>query len=297
VIGGYGWKARFMDSDGYILVTGLLGIPVQYNLPRADLGVGDEWVDYHATDTQPKPYNCGSCHTTGWQDLTQNGGVNQDGLVGIEGTWEEPGIRCEACHGPGVDHVATKDAANITIDRSAELCGSCHTRDANNRVLTSGGFIRHREQYDTWLNGGKPSSVTCGSCHEPHKLTRYGNAAAGGILATCESCHTSQAATNAHLVPVGCETCHMPRASKSARAIHTFEGDLKTHLFTLNPNPFPKDSMFAIDPTDGKEIAQGFVTLDFACYQCHTDPVTLEGGGGSQKTLTELSAKATGIHN
>ena len=38
------------------------------------------------------------------------------------------------------------------------------------------------------------------------------------------------------------------------------------------------------------------VTLDFACYQCHTDPITLEGGGFSQKSLGDLSVKATGIH-
>ena len=297
VIGGYGWKARFLDLNGYIMVTGLLGIPVQYNLPRADLGVGSEWVDYHATDTEPKPYDCGSCHTTGWQDLTQNGGVHQDGLTGIEGTWEDIGVTCEACHGPGVDHVATKDGANITIDESSELCGSCHFRDPGHRLLTSGGYIRHHEQYDEWLNGGKPASVTCGTCHEPHMLTRYGNAAAGGILTTCESCHPDQAASNAHLVPVDCETCHLARATKSARAIHTFEGDVQTHLFTINPAPFPKDSMWVIDPVDSVEIAAGFVTLDFVCYQCHDDPITQVGGGGSEQTLTELSAEATGIHN
>ncbi len=299
VIGGYGWKARFMDSDGYILVTGVTGTTVQYNLPRADLGGGllEEWVDYHPTDTEPKPYTCGACHTTGWQTFAENGGVNQDGLVGIEGTWEETGIRCEECHGPGEDHVVSQAASDITVDNSSELCGGCHFRLADHRIEASGGFIRHHEQYDELMGGGKAAAFDCADCHEPHILTRYGNADAGGILVTCESCHATQAANNAHLVPVDCVNCHMSRATKSARKVHEFEGDLRTHLFTINPAAVGKADMFFVDPTDGKTVTNDFVTLDFVCYQCHTDPITLEGGSASLKTLAELSAKATGIHN
>ena len=299
VIGGYGWKARFLNDSGYIMTDGMDGVNVQYNLPRSDLGGGlpAEWVSYHATDTERKPYDCGTCHTTGWQTFTDNGGVNQDGLPGILGTWEETGISCEQCHGAGVDHVVSKSASDITVDRSSELCGSCHFRDASNRIEAKGGFIRHHEQYDELLGGGKPASITCGSCHEPHIGTRYGNAAAGGITTSCESCHATKAANNAHLVPVDCESCHMARASKSARKVQKFEGDLHTHIFTINSNPFPMDSMWYVDPGSGTTFSNGFVTLDFVCYSCHTDPITLEGGGGSQKTLQELSAKATGIHN
>ncbi len=38
------------------------------------------------------------------------------------------------------------------------------------------------------------------------------------------------------------------------------------------------------------------MTLAFACYGCHTDPISGDGGGASEKTLEQLSAKATGIH-
>ncbi len=303
VIGGYGWKARFMDVDGYIITDGWNGVNAQYNIPRADLGGGlpAEWTSYHASDTAPKPYNCGACHTTGWQTLADNGGVNQDGLVGIVGTWEEPGVWCEQCHDPGVDHVVSKSAADITVDESAAACGTCHTRDAANRVLVSGGYVRHHEQFDELLASGGMATLDCNDCHEPHIGTRYGHAAAGGIraAASCESCHAGQ--TNSHVVVVDCETCHMPRATKSARAVNTFQGDVKTHIFKIKKDAVgkddPTDGMWVTDPSDGKLVAAGFVTLDFVCYQCHTDPITLEGGGGSQKSLAELSARATGIHN
>jgi len=293
VIGGYGWKARFIDNDGYILVTGLTGVPVQYNLPRDDLGVGSEWVNYHSNDTEPKPYTCGTCHTTGWQTLAENGGVHQDGLEGMAGTWEEPGVGCEACHGPGVNHVAGKDPSLISIDRDKELCGSCHFRDTNHEILAKGGFIRHHEQYDELISAGHIEN-SCTDCHNPHIGTRYGHAEAGGITTTCESCHENTT-TNNHLVPVDCQTCHMSRATKSARSITPYQGDLQTHIFAINSGEETKDFMWY--DIDGTTYSRGFVTLDFACYQCHEDPLTGEGGSASQKTMAELSARAMGIHN
>lgn len=300
MIGGYGWKARFMDSEGYIITDGWNGVNAQYNLPRADLGgpggLLAAWTAYEGSNPVRKPYTCGSCHTTGWLSFTDNGGVNQDGLAGIYGTWEEPGITCEACHGPGVDHVVAQTAAAITVDPTAELCGNCHFRDTNHRILAGGGFIQHHEQFDELVNGGK-RTFDCTTCHDPHIGTRYGNANAGGIVQDCESCHPNELANNQHVVAVDCENCHMGRGSKSARSVHTFEGDIRTHIFTINTNPWPKDSMFYFDPGESKTFAKDFVTLDVACYSCHTDPITLEGGGGSQQSLGALSARATGIHN
>lgn len=297
VIGGYGWKARFLNDSGFIITDGIDGVNAQYNLPRSDLGGGlpAEWTSYHATDTERKPYDCGACHTTGWQTTAENGGINQDGLPGIAGTWEETGITCEQCHGAGENHVVTQQTADITIDESSELCGSCHFRDVNHNILAKGGFIRHHEQYDELISAGH-SPRKCVDCHEPHIGTRYGNAAAGGFVTTCESCHASKT-SNSHVTSIDCVQCHMPRASKSARKVHSYEGDVRTHIFAINSSAVPKDSMFFVDQTSGNTHTRPWVTLDFVCYQCHTDPNTGEGGGGSSKTLTELSAKATGIHN
>lgn len=296
MIGGYQWKARFMDDEGYILTTGVLGIPVQYNLPRPDLGGGlaAEWVDYEGSKTDRKQYTCGTCHTTGWQTTAENGGVHQDDLPGIAGTWEETGIRCEACHGAGVEHVASMDVAEIDVNVNAELCGSCHFRDVNHEILASGGFIKHHEQYDELVNGPK-MDFGCTDCHEPHIGVRHGHAEEGGIVATCESCHTDKATNNNHATAVDCVSCHMPRASKSARPVHDFEGDVRTHIFTINTEPFPKDSMFYVNPEFGTTETHGFVTLDFACYTCHQDGAG-NGGDASVKTLEELSARAVDIH-
>lgn len=292
VVGGSGWKARFVTADsGWVMTDGMDGVNTQYNVPRSDLGGGlpAEWVSYNATDTERKPYDCGGCHTTGWQDLTENGGVHQDGLIGIEGTWEEIGVRCEACHGAGANHVASQSASDITVDGSSAACGTCHVRGDPQIIPASAGYIRHQQQYNEILASPHGGSVECGDCHEPHILTRYGNAAAGGIVQTCEDCHT---VTLNHL-PIDCESCHMARASRSAREVHSFEADLRTHIFRINPDGNLTKSDMLIN---GGTEAEDFVTLDFACYSCHTDPLTLEGGGRSQKTMAELANKAAAIH-
>lgn len=304
VIGGYGWKARFIGTEafnqGYI-ITGFGGAGPsgenQWNL------LPSTWTDYHVDEL--KPYDCGSCHTTGWQSLEDNGGVNQDGLTGFEGTYEETGIGCEACHGAGADHVSTQSAADITIDSSDELCGSCHNRGGINSDIpaSTSGYIRHHEQYNEWANSAHFGAVGCNDCHDSHLGTRYDEE---GFIASCVGCHPNEAANNSHLSIDGennttdeaCITCHLSQATKSAVADAdnpNFVGDVQTHIFTINPDPVNKDYFFSADGLSVATASEG-VTLDFVCYQCHTDPVTGTGGGASDRDLTALSGKATGIH-
>jgi hypothetical protein len=297
VIGGYGWKARFIGTEafnqGYI-ITGFGGAgPLgsnQWNL------LPETWTDYHVDEL--KPYDCGSCHTTGWQSLDENGGVHQDGLTGFEGTFEEQGVTCEQCHGVGIDHVATQSSDDITIDITPELCGSCHNRglDPIDLIPASGGFIKHHEQYNEWANSGGHfnGGADCYACHDSHLGTLYDN---GGFITTCETCHADKVDNNNHLTAIDCVTCHMPKASKSAVPAEEntiYEGDIQTHIFKINPAAVGMDEFFTADGSAVVDDPIG-VTLDFVCYQCHDDPGG-EGGGFSEKTLAELSARATGIH-
>ncbi|GAB4320390.1 MAG: hypothetical protein Kow0074_10670 [Candidatus Zixiibacteriota bacterium] len=286
VIGGYGWKARFMRSDGYIIT----GDGVQYNLGRADIGAPEaQWVGYE-TSLDKKPYTCGTCHTTGWESLDENGGVHQDGLEGIHGTWYETGITCEACHGMGSQHANRPSKTNINIDRNASACGNCHFRDTNHGILASGGFIKHHEQFDEMISAGHVA-LNCVDCHDPHKGTRY---ELGGLIADCEDCHAGEAANMKHNGAPDCKDCHMGRASKSARFVNAYRGDIQTHIMKINTDPVGKDAMFYEE--GGSTFSHGFITLDFACYGCHKDESGV-GGSYSQKTLAELSTFAKGMHD
>ena len=275
VIGGANWKARFIDQDGYIIT----GSNVQWNLQT------ETWSGYHADeDPGTKPYNCGRCHTTGWVS-TDDGGGNQDDLPGMHGSFSEPGIWCEACHGPGGTHVTTMKKSDISIRRSAAQCGECHYRNEDHTIAAKGGFIRHHEQYDEMIAAGHVE-LTCIDCHDPHTTVKHGQP--GGIIRDCIDCHARKAVTDHH--GATCVDCHMGKASKSAVAVNQYTGDIRTHIFAINTSS--TGEMFNVTGT----LANDAVTLDFACYGCHSDTNGI-GGGGSEKTLEQLSGKAEDFHS
>lgn len=272
VIGGVRKKVRYMDRQGYIITAAKDGseLKTQYNLETGT------WSFYHKGEK--KPYDCGTCHTTGYK---KNG--QQDGLPGIKGTWAEPGIQCEACHGPGGEHVRKGDKKKITVDRSSALCGGCHIRGSKDKIPAKGGFIRHHEQYNELLTGSH-KDLDCVACHNPHKRSEF------SIKSECSACHTLQASayqgSTMEQVGVRCMDCHMPRAVKSAVARGKHEGDIRTHLFAISTDA--KAAMFYVEKENGKErtYAKGFVTLDFACLSCHAN-----------KDRKWAAAKAKGIHS
>ena len=285
MIGGYGWKARFIDSEGYIITK---NADTQYNL--AD---GSQ-VTYHGDDEiGTKKYDCGKCHTTGWQSVA-DGASPKDGLPGMDGDFFAGGVHCEECHGKGGLHADSRLASDITLDNSDALCGRCHTRNADNSIAASGGFIKHHEQYDEWLTSGhNAASVGCMDCHDPHASVKYDSQAQGnGVTAGCTSCHASITIPSPHS-SISCETCHMPKASKSALKTGDYMGDISTHIFTINPSATGTLFNTAGDLANPDGLG---VSLDYVCYQCHDDEQGL-GGGGSVRTMTELSAEATNYHD
>ncbi len=283
VIGGYNWKARFIDKDGYI-ITGDENATTQYNFYNENLDMGDNWVGYHAGETE-KPYNCGTCHTTGYKSEG-----NQDGLPGMVGTWAEPGIRCEECHGPGSLHAADPYGAALKIDRDSEACGDCHIRGDVTQVDASKGFIKHHEQYEE-LFQSKHITLNCVTCHDPHGgVIQYRQAGVKTTRTSCENCHYEQAQNQAveiHSGLVDCVTCHMPRISKSALGnAEIFQGDIRTHVMAIDPyqvGQFTEDG--------SKSLSQ--ISLDFACRQCHNEV----SGPGQPKTDDVLIDAADGYHD
>jgi hypothetical protein len=251
VVGGYKWKARYLDKKGFI-ITKTNGKPGknQYNLQTGT------WSDYHPGEV--KKYNCGRCHTTGY---SKEG--SQGGLEGIVGTWKFEGIQCEACHGPGSDHIAQEgEVTLIKMDESSELCGQCHVRGSKDKIPAKGGFIRHHEQYNELLASPK-KPFNCVSCHNPHKKAEF------ALKQDCTTCHAVEKAKYAgskmEKVGVRCIDCHMPKTVKSAVKFTKYEADVRSHLFTINLDP--EAEMFT---ADGK-LAQGYLTVEYSCFGCHKD--------------------------
>ena len=277
VIGGYGWKARFVKPDGRIYT---LTDSAQYNLADGS------WVPYHKDEDKKYNYGCFQCHTTGGTPEGSWNDVAEDSL----GTFTEPGVRCEGCHGPGSDHIA--DPTNVTppiVDEELTFgrCGDCHQRGGKtNAIPASKGYVRHHEQYNEMLasrhGDGKGEDLTCIKCHDPHVALRYPEAAGDGfqgISTSCENaaCHPGQEIL-VNNVPkdISCESCHMPEATKSALGTQVgngWQGDVATHIMGINTAAVTREAMFTEDgglvALDGEGLAA--VTLDFVCLACHTD--------------------------
>ena len=249
IIGGYKWKALFLDRKGYLVTSTATGyVKNQYNLKSKN------WVDYLAG--QKVPYNCGRCHTTGY--LSEG---HQDGLEGIIGTWKFEGIQCEVCHGPGANHAASALKSDIKVD--IYICSQCHGTEPLNVIPLDGVFLAQYTEVNQLLKS-RMKSFSCVVCHNPHLSAQK------SIKRSCETCHQKIAEEykESYMFKVGvtCIDCHMPLAGMIAEGDEkTFRGDFKSHLFKVDHR-----KEFPLLIKDGQRLNAGYLSVDYACMPCHS---------------------------
>jgi hypothetical protein len=286
IIGGYNWKALFIDKDGFIITnppdtTGNATYLNQYNLENSRLDRDDDWVSYRAGEDAIQ-YDCGSCHSTGYTERSQNE------LSGVVGSWAQPGVQCEACHGPGSLHTANPQGIQMIIDQNGSQCSTCHLGNVSSSSVITDGFILHSDQYGD-LFPGKHSLLDCVLCHDPHAgVVQLRQSGIKTTRTTCQDCHWEQALNqnnNAHKAfNFSCEECHMPRPIQNAWGRSgDYTGDVRTHTVSINPAQIEQ---FNPDGT----LVSSQLGLNFVCRHCHGS------GLGSEKTDEELIQAATGYH-
>jgi len=183
--------------------------------------------------------NCFSCHGT---SATADDKLQLDHLI--------PGVTCEACHGPGVSHVALihmigpdlsgpssiLDPAKLDPDTlSQEFCGSCH-RSANTvGMMPDLGGINNVRFQPYRMSNSRGHDTTdahfaCIACHDPHVDLKHD---AAFYDSNCKACHALRGSTfisgqhqndgsgskrPAHSLARRCKvadercvTCHMPK--------------------------------------------------------------------------------------
>jgi hypothetical protein len=176
--------------------------------------------------------NCFTCHSTAATNGTQ---LQLDYLI--------PGVTCEACHGPGAEHITameTKDFKNKRIfnpgkmsadELSQEFCGSCHRSAeqvlANNNLRTGNNSVRFQpyRMFTSRSHDPFDSRLSCTVCHNPHENPKH---EAVFYDEKCLVCHRSleslkseqitkaetEEGRTAKACPVSqkdCITCHMPK--------------------------------------------------------------------------------------
>lgn len=167
--------------------------------------------------------SCFGCHTTA---ATTSGRFYPQGLM--------PGVTCEACHGPGVKHVAAMKAGEFERGKklvlnpsglrpvdSVDFCGACHrtTWDVllmgNPRIMNVRFQPYRLAKSPCWGKGD--ARLTCIACHNPHQQQSHD---AASYDPACLRCHAgtqgSQPTSERPGAPCPvakekCVECHMPK--------------------------------------------------------------------------------------
>ena len=157
---------------------------------------------YKALDPNVGIVGCFQCHSTGTVATTGNA---------IQPA--EPGVHCEACHGPGYDHSragrgSISNPRRLSPEALNRFCGTCHRTPGAPGTEIDWNFawnVRHQPVYLSQSACFRKSAgkLSCLSCHAPHQPLEHDEAAYNRV---CASCHAA-----AH--PGNCVDCHMPRVS------------------------------------------------------------------------------------
>jgi hypothetical protein len=214
------------------------------------------WVDYNEAKQGPitpaHPHfwtnfrrmaakECLECHTTGL-DVQYKRETHSWATSFID-----PGVACEACHGPGARHAETKAKADVVHpahlpkDAQMALCGRCHgPREPIFPKLDPAHQFRPGDRYDDYFQAlvivdgtdrsgeffadGRPSSST----FEYQALLQSRCQRVGG--ATCLTCHTAPhephganeiKETDRHADPnASCRDCHASISGNAAAHSH-----------------------------------------------------------------------------
>ena len=334
IIGGYGWKARYISDAGIVH-----GATAQYNFQTGSFSA------YHNGDGESAnvKYDCGYCHTTGWKSNSKDETTDtQDNSAGMDGTWDFDAITCQRCHGSDTSGTAGHNTKSLgadtfsdrasaqgstiefgnldATDKANVVCSDCHVRGGEmTETPVSGGLIRHHEQ-STELFGGRHgdpgdqgNSIGCVDCHDPHASVKHDALAEGegtktSVIANgncTESCHSTKTVNVPYNAGHTCVDCHMPKLVKNA--VSTTAGTETVPGVTVLGIPGGKrgdikSHIFALTATADDTFLSA--TLDSTSdqvkipvdYSC----MTCHGTGGSMGPTTAAEAvtaiAATPIH-
>lgn len=320
VISGYLLNAFFVDEDGFIVTTGVDGVDAEWWLRNPINNTQPSFVEYLPAQAEPKPfaYECFRCHTVGPEPFSEENPRRQDNRPGIGGTWVEAGVGCEACHGPGSNHVPNPGARDLYVDPVSDTCARCHIAgDDPGVIVASAGFVSPNTQLAELRASGGHGDFDCTICHNPHAGVKYDRANA--IRNDCQACHGDVNLAlhegkvftfGDHVEPVTCESCHMPPLGRSANGITLANadgppgrvGDVHSHIYRISTAEETFDAMYSADGSQVLLDEQGRaqMTLDYVCLRCHNsetgtfpiDFATVAQIAENMHTETRVSAAA-----
>ncbi len=222
---------------------------------------------------------CSGCHTTGIEWQSKNS--------------KENSVGCEACHGPGQDHIeGAGDPDKIVSDISADICGRCHNGNRSgddtewmseyrpgmklsdlrglklisvnsNKIPPPVGDIHPSLTYNMWLASGHARTPD-------RSIKLKGRDWTGPV--TCVACHDSHSSNNPYQLIMEpdqlCAECHSQYAvqkGKGAKGIEeTRSLHTASHCFSCHMTE--KNHLMKVLRPDDPDLAKDRTD---SCSDCH----------------------------
>ena len=239
---------------------------------------------------------CEPCHTT---NGISNLAPDSTGFLSVSAD-AKPfyyDVQCEACHGPGAQHITAPDESQplstILADTAAQIgCGTCH-RDTHHPFVEEWQSSRHGI-----LNAypaGRPATDGCPDCHEARQAIR---------VLDPEAKYIEQGQST--LQPLTCAVCHDPHENRNSGQLRlpiddpSEEQNLCMHCHHKRSVPDPTTYRGAHSPQGPMLLGEaGYVPQNFAydatrqptthgsaanprlCAGCHVESFTVTDATGS----------------
>ena len=252
--------------------------PAEWN---ADTGewqaydTGEEWL----SESYNFNLNCSYCHVTGFDAETLE--------------WEEESVQCEACHGPGSDHVELMDELEFIFDEEEreelhetinialdpQTCGQCHSQGVSDSAhsfpesYTVGSDLS--ESYTLVAEGDADYWHPTGQGAAPNM--QYNEWLLSGHAESYSS------ATESEFYDLECLTCHSAGYRRAIRILDTSSEDpevLPIPDVEAERLPFGVTCATCHNPHDRPDNEEDFdpVAANYAqCTDCHQSAGEIAG--------------------
>lgn len=243
---GSQWKQQYVKKKGKDLIV----LPARYDV------FSGKWSPYYPDQPEKRVWftECAGCHATG--------------VDPVKKTFVEMGIACEACHGPGSNHVEAVpgyeiptiiQASRLTSALASQICGSCHTngRDKTGKYAYPVSYQTHKGEGNLRLYFNEVNPQDNPDLFWPSGESRHSNqqyldwkksehAKVGVTCITCHDVHRSKSSLQGvgevpnPLVVIRsktrlfhdtlCKSCHTTPMRRSVHRIHTFGSCVRCHM-------------------------------------------------------------------
>lgn len=252
--------------------------PAEWN---ADTGewqaydTGEEWL----SDSYNFNQNCSYCHVTGFE---------ADSM-----TWEDESVQCEACHGPGSEHVELMDELEFIFDEEERedlheginiavdpmVCGQCHSQGVSDSAhafpenYSVGGDLT--DGYNLVAEDSDTHWYATGQGAQPNM--QYNEWLLSGHANSYSS------ATDSDYYELECLTCHSAGYRRAVRILDTSNEDpevLPIPEVEAERLPFGVTCSTCHNPHDRADEEEGFdaVVATYAqCTDCHQSAGEIAG--------------------